>query len=168
MVEGNVVNLGERVKFIRYLILLLSVKQLSLQNCLKRKEMAHSVFPPYRKVLQSVLFFIWFVFFLHRFFREIGNVKYNFEICPGMIEVTTMAKIRQIRQIRQAKFALTDLTKIRPSRRADFALMNLTKIRQNRLFHEHLLDLTKFRQICHFRYYVHFWTQMKIRLFIPF
>lgn len=165
MVDGNVVNLGERVKFIRYLILLLSVKQLSLQNCLKRKEMAHSVFPPYRKVLQSALFFIWFVFFLHRFFREIGNVKYNFEICPEMIEVTTMAKIRQIRQ---AKNALTDLTKIRPSRRADFALMNLTKIRQNRQFHEHLLDLTKFRQICHFRYYVHFWTQMKIRLFVPF
>lgn len=106
-----------------------------------------------------------FVFFLHRFFREIGNVKYNFEICPEMIEVTTMAKIRQIRQ---AKFALMDLTKIRPSRRADFALTNLTKIRQNRQFHEHLLGLTKFRQICHFRYYVHFWTQVKIRLFIPF
>lgn len=50
MVDGNVVNLGERVKFIRYLILLLSVEQLSLQNCLKRKEMAHSVFPPHRKV----------------------------------------------------------------------------------------------------------------------
>ena len=66
-----------------------------------------------------------------------------------MIEVTTMAKIR-------------------PSRQADFALTNLTKIRQNRQFHEHLLGLTKFRQICHFRYYVHFWTQVKIRLFIPF
>ena len=65
------------------------------------------------------------------------------------------------RQIRQADFASTNLTKTRQTRqfrRADCALTNLTIMCQNRQIHKHLLGLTRFRQICHFCYCVHFWT----------
>ena len=42
---------------------------------------------------------------------------------------------------------------------ADLALTNLT-IRQHSPIRRYSLSLTKFRQICHFRYGVHFWTNV--------